>query len=246
MLAFNSDPELKAFILQELNAHAQSDRLTKGVYWEGGKGCAIGCTLEAVLQWRKMKITEFQSIIHSRHADYEIFLGIPEGIAYLEDRIFENLTHKSAMEWPMKFTKAITPGADLTLVWPKFAVWMLEELLTPVEKTTRIRELLEKVTKLLQEWIDGTKPERERWENLERHAQDIYEEFPRNENNCGDFVYESEMLHVAIKVTSDNAYETHTACFFAAKAYGTSAWDIMADKLLKLLSAEWTQTVQSE
>jgi hypothetical protein len=48
MLAYHNNPELKAFLLCELQRHREADRLVKGVYWQHGKGCAVGCTLDAV------------------------------------------------------------------------------------------------------------------------------------------------------------------------------------------------------
>ena len=86
MKAFHSDPALKEQILTQLQAHYDADEIIKGVYWENGKGCAVGCT------------------IHSRHhKNYETKLGIPEVLAYLEDNIFEWLPNDGAKEWPGNF-----------------------------------------------------------------------------------------------------------------------------------------------
>ena len=49
MLAFHNDAGLKDFVLAELARHREAERLLQGHgYWEDGKGCAVGCTLEAV------------------------------------------------------------------------------------------------------------------------------------------------------------------------------------------------------
>src|ERR1700677_5366688 len=105
MIAYHGDPKIKADIIAQLGMHRRADQITKGRYWDGGKGCAVGCT------------------IHSgNHAEYEPRFGIPSLLAGLEDCIFEGLPNDLAMEWPMRFMAAIPVGVDLDLVWPRFAL----------------------------------------------------------------------------------------------------------------------------
>ena len=80
MLSFHNDPAIKAKYLDRVKAHAKADRLIQGTGWKGGKGCAVGCTLEAY-----------------DHSLYPIELGLPEWLARLEDRIFEGLPKAEAM-----------------------------------------------------------------------------------------------------------------------------------------------------
>jgi hypothetical protein len=108
MLAYHNDAAGKAVILAQLQAHRDADQIIQGVYWENGKGCAVGCT------------------IHSgKHAEYEPRFGIPQVLARLEDRIFEGLPNAVAKDWPLRFMAAIRPGAELSKVWPQFAAWLL-------------------------------------------------------------------------------------------------------------------------
>jgi hypothetical protein len=108
LVAFHGKQETKEFYLKRLNDHRLNDELIKGTYWENGRGCGIGCT------------------VHSDdHGAYEKQLGIPRVLARLEDGLFEALPNGYAMLWPERFLSAIQPGADLSLVWPRFAVWML-------------------------------------------------------------------------------------------------------------------------
>jgi len=44
MIAFHGKPEIKEQYLARVRAHAAADEIIHGKYWEGGKGCAIGCT----------------------------------------------------------------------------------------------------------------------------------------------------------------------------------------------------------
>lgn len=108
MRAFHNDQAIKDKYLARIRAHRAADEIIKGSYWEGGKGCAVGCTIHS-----------------SEHSSYESELGIPQIIARLEDRIFENLPNDLAMTWPERFLDAIPIGKDLSRVWPKFAIFLL-------------------------------------------------------------------------------------------------------------------------
>jgi hypothetical protein len=50
LIAYHNDPDLRVRIIAELEAHRAADRLVKGQYWEGGKGCAVGARLLAELR----------------------------------------------------------------------------------------------------------------------------------------------------------------------------------------------------
>lgn len=122
MLAYHNDPAIKAKLLADLQAHADADQLVKGQYWQNGKGCAVGCTLHSL-----------GAVNTSSHAAYEKLLGIPQALARLEDRLFEGLPNADAMRWPMRFSAAIVPGADLSRVVWKFLHWLLTDGLPPVD-----------------------------------------------------------------------------------------------------------------
>lgn len=164
MLAFHGSQELKDFVLNQLAIHREADKLVKGQYWENGKGCAVGCTLQAI------SLRNGKEIEHGDHQNYESELGIPRIIAKLEDRFFEALPNGESQNWPEKFTNAIVPGADLTMVWPKFAYWLLTEEVPPHTKNEKVKVALAEVAALYKEWIDGTKPITERWLNARRNA----------------------------------------------------------------------------
>ena len=123
MLAYHNDPAIKAKLLADLQAHADADRLVKGQYWQNGRGCAVSCTLQSVGAAGDA----------DNHSEYETRLGIPQMLAQLEDRIFEGLPNADAMRWPMRFSAAINPGADLSLVGWKFLHWLLTQGLPRVK-----------------------------------------------------------------------------------------------------------------
>ena len=98
MLTFHGRQELKDQRIAQVRAHREADQLVKGIYWENGKGCAVGCTVHG-----------------NNHRAYEIELGIPAELAFLEDQIFERLPNGQAMLWPERFLQAIPVGVDLRL-----------------------------------------------------------------------------------------------------------------------------------
>lgn len=116
LLAYHGDAKIKRKYLARVRAHRKADDIIAGQYWEQTgermKGCAVGCTLHS-----------------DNHAAYETELGIPRVLARLEDRLFEGLwstaQQDAAKAWPERFLAAAGIGADLSMVWPRFAHWLL-------------------------------------------------------------------------------------------------------------------------
>jgi len=121
--AYLADPTIKAEIIAHLEAHRAADQIVKGVYWEDGRGCAVGCSLESWRQARGLK-----QIDHGRHAIYnDIFGPGGEMLASLEDAIFEGLPNGAALDFPLRFAAAIRPGADVSRVGWQFLHWLLTD-----------------------------------------------------------------------------------------------------------------------
>ena len=111
MLAFHNSADLKAKKLKQVLAHQAADEIVKGQYWQGGKGCAVGCTIHG-----------------SNHGDYETKMGVPRMLARLEDLIFEGMPNADAKLFPARFIEAIPVGADLSLVGWKFLHWLIVDV----------------------------------------------------------------------------------------------------------------------
>jgi hypothetical protein len=162
LVAYNGDRKLKAKLISQIRAHRKAEQLIKGSYWIGngsGKGCAVGClTHEA----------------GGGHKKYEIW-GIYEELAHLEDAIFEGLAEKQAQEWPERFLKAIKPGADLSLVWPRFAVRLLSDekwgMTVLAKDNTECLAAVRGVCALYEREISGNLPSVAEWEKAAREAR---------------------------------------------------------------------------
>jgi hypothetical protein len=198
--AFNNDQKLKDKYVARVKAHYDADEIVQGVYWQDGKGCAVGCTLEH---------DNSGVSIHRRMEDE---LGIPRMIARLEDRIFEGLSNGEAKKFPLRFLEAITPGADLSLVVPKFFVWLLTDTEDGVIKFAQPdgKEAIQHVADLYQQKIEGKTVIEEQW-----RAAYAYADVAASAADAADAVAD---------VAADAARKQH--------------YNKMADKLVELLVAE--------
>lgn len=160
MKAFHGDPKIKEEYLTRVRAHAAADEIVKGRFWENGKGCAVGCTIHG-----------------SKHSDYEILLGIPVELAYLEDSLFESISTIKAKKWPELFLQSIAVGADLSLVYSKFAVSVLGDkkrgclLFANIERT---RSAIHTVIALHQKKMAGEIISPETWDAAADAAKSSY------------------------------------------------------------------------
>lgn len=159
MLAYHNDPKLKESVLAEMEGHRKADTLIQDYgYWKDGKGCAVGCLIKS-----------------GNHGEYETRFGIQRILARLEDRIFEGLPKEEAKQWPERFLNAIPVGADLSLVWPKFAVFMLADKdhgVIKFAKKEKTKKAIQEVADLYQRIINGEKIDANTWLEARGNAAD--------------------------------------------------------------------------
>lgn len=129
MLAFTDTIVTHDDFLASMRAHREADRLVPGRYWavseRGGRGCAIGCAVQTVMDLTGKQLN------HQDHAALAAAIGVPESLLQLQDIIFEGLPESEALDWPIQFAEAITPGADLSDVSRRVAVRILREIVLP-------------------------------------------------------------------------------------------------------------------
>ena len=148
LVAYHGDAALKASVLAQMAEHRKQDQIAQGFYWRNGdgkpfRGCAVGCLTHDP---------------EGGHHLYEANWGIPEVLAHLEDSLFESLPVDQAQLWPERFLDAIPVGADLTNVWPRFAVWLMIDEKWGVANVTDkddIKHVCGEVARGYQARIDG-------------------------------------------------------------------------------------------
>ena len=213
MRAYHNDPAIKLKLLADLQAHADADHIVKGQYWDNGKGCAVGCTLQSM---------NSANDDYDQHVEYEVLLGIPQMLARLEDTIFEGLPNAEAKQWPMRFAAAITPGADLSRVGWKWLHWLLTDGLPRVNDAA--------VTAAIAQCADVLLP-LTRGEPADLAAARA----ARAAAYAADTAYAAASAADAATNAADAFYAAAGAAGAAADADYAAAYSRMADKLIELL-----------
>ena len=228
MIAYLGKSSVKKFYLDRVRAHRKADELVKGQYWEEGKGCAVGCT------------------IHSgNHVDYETLIGVPRELARLEDVHFERLENGDAQLWPERFLSAIRVGADLHMVWPRYARWMLE-VLPKTKNNKRANKSIASVLALYAEWCEsGVQPGAGRFAAASTYAaaSAAYSAAAAYYAAAASATYSADAASTYSAAAYYAAYATTYAADSAADSAAYSAdarrkwWNESAEKLLELLAA---------
>jgi len=203
MLAYINTKFTRVQAIGMMRDHMDHDRLVKGLYWEDGKGCDIGCLTGG-----------------SNHNLFPEYFGQPEHLAYLFDVIFEGLPTDKAIEWPLAHIEAVAEGADLSIVWNRFAHWLL------VDKEHGVIR-----------FCDGDEGARAAVELMASlHARSVAGDAPSE--------MEWDAARAAAGPTAwDAAWDAAGAAWSAARASGSAAGDaagdahfiVMSEKLLALL-----------
>ena len=232
MLSYHNDQSIKDFYLARVRAHAAADELIHGTYWEDGKGCAVGCT------------------VHSdSHAAYEKEIGIPRLLARLEDGIFEGMANGRSKQWPEQFLSAIEVGRDLSLVWPRFAMWLMIDKKWGVlqyAKSKAAKKAIQDVADAYQSIVNGGKKEID-WYALRSAANAAYATTNAADTAAAAYAAYAEAAEAAYAADAGAAAAGAAGAAGAAyAAYAAAAArfsnrqecrEAQADKLLELLRA---------
>ncbi len=231
LLAYHGKQEVKDEYVMRVKAHYDADEITKGVYWQNGKGCAVGCTLHS-----------------SDHAAYETELGIPRALARIEDGIFEGLPNNKAKEFPLQFLNAIKVGADLSMVAPKFIHWLLVDETHGIIKFAKHKEVIKAIADLYQRKINGENIDTNEWFTARKNAYAASAAYAAYAAaaaaSAAAAAYASDAAAASASDAAAAAYAAYAAAAAAdAAAYATAdagtrekVRTVQADKLLELLS----------
>jgi hypothetical protein len=153
MLAFYNKQDIKNKYIHRVEQHYKADEIIQGFYWQAGKGCAVGCTME------------MDNSGESVHEAMQRELGIPLELCYLEDKIFEGLTNGKAKEFPLRFLRAIKVGADLSKVTTKFKIWLLIDEHNGVIQWANVetKRIIGQVVELQNRRLNGDEPQETEW-----------------------------------------------------------------------------------
>jgi hypothetical protein len=217
MKTFTNTIVTKAQAVASMKAHQSADQITQGVYWEDGKGCAVGCMIH-----------DFRPGSENNHKLFPELFGIPEEIARLTDAIFEKLPNEDAKQFPLTFIEAIPEGADLGLVATRFKRFLLTEIVQfDREADPEVAAAVDGVIGLLDRQIAGDDPSGEERSAAESAAWSAAE-------YAAESAAESAAEYAARYATR---YAAESAARAAAEsAARAAAYLKMRDELLKLLA----------
>jgi hypothetical protein len=230
MIAYRNDPSIKDAILKQLEMHRLADEIVKGVYWEDGKGCAVGCT------------------IHSdNHMEYEARFGIPVMLARLEDRIFEGLPNADAMIWPKRFMSAVRPGSDMSRVGWKFQHWLLtDKNVNPGIDHPLVKAEVAECARIVGLLCDGFSVDQSAARSAERSAESAAWSAARSAESAASAAWSAaRSAESAASAAWSAARSAESAAWSAAwsaersaeSAAWSAAWRKMADKFIELIEA---------
>jgi len=227
MRAYHNDPKVKAKYVNRMKRHIKSDEVKQGVGYENGRGCAVGCTLNGY-----------------DHKAFEDELGVPEALAWLLDDL------KDAPQFALDFLEAIPVGADLSLIAPKFNLWLLKDKEHGVYQyaDAKGKKAINGVAKLLRRQIAGVKVRGSTWEKARAAARAAAETawtaWTAGTAWTAKAAWAAETAETAARAvwTAETAWTAWTAkaalaarAARAAETAGAAARKIQADKLLELL-----------
>ncbi len=227
MVAFHGKESIKQFYLDRVAKHRELDELVRGETGQGGRGCAVWCTLNKY-----------------DPAAYQTELGIPQALAMLEDGLFESMPLDLAMAWPESFLAAIKPGADLSLVLPRFFVWLLvdpEDGVIRYAKTALVRKAIQDVADLYSRKALGENVDAEVFRVVRKAAAaaDAYSDaaYPYAAAACATYAAAACATYAAYSAADYAADAAYAAAADYAAAAKKQARIKQADKLIELLSA---------
>ena len=224
MKAFHGDEKIKQKYVDRMTAHIDADDLVGGYGWDGGKGCAVGCTLDKY-----------------NHKAYEKELGIPEWLAHLEDKLFETMSMEKSKTFPLLFLEAIKPGVDLDQIKIPFMVYVLESTIVSLDACIFDREENPEIAQV----VDNSRSASLEAIRCYKNSLDLAYA-ARTAASASDAAYAAARTAVKVANAAESAaylasdtttYAVPRAAADAVAAAATvaAAFDTHADKLLELL-----------
>jgi len=132
--AFHNNRQIQLKFFDRAQEHYNADEIIKGVYWENGKGCMVGC------------------MVHSNnHKDLEIQYGIPEWLGRLIDILFEGMKNVHSKEFFISFVKTITKYSFLGFenwqhIYHQLCVFMLEKICKNTDNKIVVKAICDIIT----------------------------------------------------------------------------------------------------
>jgi hypothetical protein len=222
--AFYGNNKLKSDLIAQLNEHFIAEQITKGQYWENGKGCHVGCCIHS-----------------SSHSAMSMFFGLPLWLCYLFDVIFENLDNSDAQTFPVRSIEAIKVGSDIKSIRHELAIWRLNGL-TEFNSDESIQKIIELHRLSLIQDVNSAS-----WSAAESAAKSVarraVDESAKSaacsaaeSASCSDRSVAGSAICAAESAAWNARCKTESAAWSAAESAAESAWSAESVKIIELLT----------
>lgn len=173
----------------------------------------------------RFKAPEFSDV---KSARLRRLPGMVETIGWLAKRIDESGHDELFADM---FLSAWIPGKDYSMVWPKFALWLMTDEkhgVLRLSKTKRTKDAITGVAELYAEWIkSGSKPDVERWRKARSAATAV----------ATTATTAAAVAAVAAYASAATTATTAAAAAVYAAAYARKIqWIAMGKKLIELIT----------
>lgn len=235
MLAYHNDPSFKERFLVEIRWHRTTDSIRQGCYWSGmERGCAIGCSINSLVRMGEIG----ETLNHADHDRLSSIINVPVALLHLEDTLFESLTREQAQEWPERFADAITAGADLSMVFPTWMLWLVTNEEWDFKRfldTDEQRHQADIIISWIKLSADGATVSNNDWRQLANAIINTSVEEPSHRGHYAILA----MQYVATSMRSDSRDCLNIVVSNVKHAFGRSHWEAFAttvsNKLIELL-----------
>ena len=143
----------KVEAIKQAKAHRLADEFQQMGWWDGEKGCSLGC------MFNKYTDENWYEIAHER-------TGIPLDLVCLQEVMFEGLSKADSEFWTEDFYKAVPEHVDLSLVIPKLMVWLMEDVKQYAKDFPEVLALINRVQELHQRTVGGENVTKKQWEDV--------------------------------------------------------------------------------
>lgn len=156
---YHNDDQLKERAIASAIWHRQQDKLKREQYWDGERGCAIGCHAHHLnnkahfVGWRQQ-----QQIVADGY-------GWPIWLVDIEDFLFESMTRWASALFPELVCRAVPVGVDLARARFLLMVELLEIVLPYANE--KEAEIIKQVQLLCQRAGTGEELSEPDWEPLQ-------------------------------------------------------------------------------
>ena len=144
LIAYHNDPLVKQKYVERFAKHRAADEVIQGQGFDEGRGCFVGCTLDAY-----------------DHSHFPKELGWPTWLAHLADTIFEGIPESEAPQFGTDIFEAVPVGANLEPVRSRFLLTIQRRNLARIENATTVgaeacREAVRTIIALLEKDAAGS------------------------------------------------------------------------------------------